>query len=236
MSHCYICGSGDIVTTQSFLDIKRSWCDNCSKYVDIAYKNALKVEKDSRYWRQSKESFLSLFNEAHRLALSNNWTNHYQEHTNDYYPTFYNKLRYIREAIRTASKSSNLGQNVGAYISSVKSKDQKEQDPYKEHEKQLKNNKNYQQYLLNEHECELCGNKGKGAIRIEKIQNRNFVFCHELCYEMIRNYALVTNHSIQDSFEALKEKLFVKKEKEVKQNKEQNILCSADFFCNPWNR
>lgn len=113
-------------------------------------------------------------------------------------------------------------------------------DPYKEHRENLEKNPGYRQYLLDEHKCELCGNKGN---TIDKNSHVNLFlnekrqqFLHLRCHDIIANFAIASGISLRESFDKLR-LLFEKKQLPMSDKKKEcKILGSLDLIGNPWNR
>jgi hypothetical protein len=110
-------------------------------------------------------------------------------------------------------------------------------DPYKEHEKKLKGDPRYQQFLLNQHTCDICGKTGNSDFCIMMMSVLKDSYRHGKCNGLINDYATITGISREESAKIIKEKLFSSsKQNKVEKKKEQQVLCSADFFENPWRR
>jgi len=107
-------------------------------------------------------------------------------------------------------------------------------DQYKEHEKKLQRDPNYQQFLLNQHKCDICGKIGNDYEPIFLIKKDSYQHC--LCSRLVSYYAKIANISEEESVKIIKEKLFSSSKQEKTEKKEQQVLCSADFFENPWRR
>jgi hypothetical protein len=112
-------------------------------------------------------------------------------------------------------------------------------DPYKEHREKLEKDPHFRQYLLDEHKCELCGNKGNSISKNSHINSylneKQQQFLHIYCEHIIANFAIVKGISLKESFDKLKP-LFEKKQQAGDKKKECRILGSLDLIGNPWNR
>ena len=114
-------------------------------------------------------------------------------------------------------------------------------DPYKEHRENLEKNPGYRQYLLDEHKCELCGNKGSTTSRMNYVdlflnEKQQQLFIHFRCYDIISKFAIATGASLSESFDKLKP-LFEKKQQPTSDKKKEcRVLGSLDLIGNPWNR
>ncbi len=115
-------------------------------------------------------------------------------------------------------------------------------DPYKEHREKLGKDPHFQQYLLDEHKCELCGKNGdhykfqRESTIVSCLNEKQQQFLHVRCHDIIANFAIVKGISLKESFDKLKT-LFEKKTQQAgDKKKECRILGSLDLIGNPWNR
>jgi len=121
-------------------------------------------------------------------------------------------------------------------------------DPYKAHEEKLRNNLSYRQFLLNQHECVLCGEKGVNrvidgvgryspiirAMLPKSLPNETHV--HQECWTLITSFACVKRMTLEDALKELKA-IFKKNVKSSHAIAQEAIVEGfGDHSGNPWNR
>ena len=114
-------------------------------------------------------------------------------------------------------------------------------DPYKAHEEKLKNDLSYQQFLLNQHECVLCGRKGcydgkDLEIIIEcQLEGMDGIFMHDACNSVVDDYSYVSGVTCEEALEKLRT-LFEKSSAAPSKKLVEKVECFGDHSGNPWNR
>lgn len=117
-------------------------------------------------------------------------------------------------------------------------------DPYKEHENKMKNDSKYRQFLLNQHECELCGKMGDDQNNILPTTKDGIPFCrsttdhhlHQRCFALICNIQPVFACSFEEALDKIKNSNLFNKEQEHKRTiRKQQIDILSSIGKNPWN-